>query len=410
MQAAESNGLVRPPLVAVILDAARPYDRLVIGGVAQFARERGHWSLYVEEDPLQKLPDLKRWHGQGIIANFDDRRVAEAIRGLDIPVVGVGGGYGWYDPVSRIPYIYTDNQAIGRLGAEHLLACGFPTLGFCGYPHTTTSGWSEERAASFQEACTESGRRCHVFAGRIGNARRWEDFQAELQAWLTGLPRPLGVMACNDVRARHVLEACRSLGLRVPHDVAVIGVDNDEMICELTDPPLSSVDQSARRVGYEAAAALDRLLLDWPNGHKAGRRRQSDAAPEHDRVVVPPSGVIVRTSTDTLATSDAEVLQTLQALRGDPSRKPNVESLARAAGISRSNLEKRFRVAVGRSIHDEHTRLRLAGTRKLIVETDLPLKTIAARGGFPSLQYMTTFVRRHTGLTPARLRTLERRR
>jgi LacI family transcriptional regulator len=411
MQAAESNGLVKPPLVAVILDAARPYDRLVIGGVAQFARERGHWSLYVEEDPLQKLPDLKCWHGQGIIANFDDRRVAEAIRGLDIPVVGVGGGYGWYDPASRIPYIYTDNDSVGRLGAAHLLACGFQTLAFCGYPHTTTSGWSEERAASFQQACTESRRPCHLFAGRISNARRWEDLQAELQAWLTELPKPLGVMACNDVRARHVLEACRSLGLRVPHDVAVIGVDNDEMICDLTDPPLSSVDQSARRVGYEAAAALDRLLIASPGSrHEGSRRRQSGTPPEHDRIVVPPIGVVARTSTDTLATTDVEVVETLQALRREPYRKPNVESLARAAGISRSSLEKRFRSAVGRSIHDEHVRLRIAGTRKLLVETDLPLKAIAARVGFPSLQYMTTFVRRHTGLTPARLRAVELRR
>ena len=105
------------PLVAVILDAARPYDRLIITGVAQFAREKTHWSLYVEEDPLQKLPDLGSWHGQGIIANFDDRRVATAIRGLDVPVVGVGGGYGWHDAASGIPYIYTDNACIGRLGA-----------------------------------------------------------------------------------------------------------------------------------------------------------------------------------------------------------------------------------------------------------------------------------------------------
>ena len=129
------------PLVAVILDAARAYDRLIIGGIAQFVRERTGphrgteaWSLYVEEDPLQKLPDLARWHGQGIIANFDDRRVAAALDGLGIPIVGVGGGFGWHDPASGIPYIYTDNAAIGRLGAGHLLGCGLPTLAFYGYP------------------------------------------------------------------------------------------------------------------------------------------------------------------------------------------------------------------------------------------------------------------------------------
>ena len=398
------------PLVAVILDAARPYDRLIITGVAQFAREKTHWSLYVEEDPLQKLPDLGSWHGQGIIANFDDRRVATAMRGLDVPVVGVGGGYGWHDAASGIPYIYTDNACIGRLGAEHLLACGLEALAFCGYPRTTTSGWSEERAAAFARACDRFKRPCHMFTGRHGNARRWADLQGELTRWLAQLPKPLGLMACNDVRARHVLEACRTLGLRVPHDVAVLGVDNDEMICELTDPTLSSIDQAARRIGYEAAAMLDRLMQPASVAAAGrGRRRPPRVSAAPLKIVVPPIGVVARASTDTLATSDPLVFETLHAIRRTPWRRPAIEALAAAVGLSRTSLESRFKGAVGRSIHEEYIRLRLAATRRLITTSDLPLKTVAARTGFPSVQYMTTFVRRHTGLTPARLRALEKR-
>jgi LacI family transcriptional regulator len=394
------------PLVAVILDAARAYDRLIIGGVAKFARERTGWSLYVEEDPLEKLPDLARWHGQGIIANFDDRRIAKAIRGLDIPVVGVGGGYGWYDATSGIPYIYTDNAAIGRLAAEHLLGCGFEALAYCGTPKTATNGWSLERADAFAATCAAADRPCHVFSGRHGHARRWADVQRELTAWLATLPKPLGVMACNDLRARHVLEACRTLGLKVPHDVAVIGVDNDALVCELTDPPLSSVDQAARQIGFEAAAALERLMTAPASAARGGLRpRREKSAP---RLVVPPIGVVARASTDTMATADAAVVQTLQALRRDPAVRPEVETLAEAADLPRAALEKRFKAAVGRSIHEEHVRLRLAATRRLITTSDLPLKAIAARLGFPSVQYMTTFVRRHTGATPARLRTMER--
>jgi LacI family transcriptional regulator len=397
-QAAPRPGVARP-LVAVILDAARPYDRLIIGGIAQYAREHAPWSLYVEEDPLQKLPDLARWHGQGIIANFDDRRVAEAIRGLLIPVVGVGGGYGWYDPDSGIPYIYTDNEAIGRLGAEHLLACGFERLAFYGYPRTATSGWSEERAGSFAAACRAAGRPCDVFTGRHATARRWRDLQRELCDWLGGLPKPVGVMACNDVRARHVLEACRSLGLTVPRDVAVLGVDNDEMICGLTDPPLSSVDQAARRIGHQAAAALAALM---------GRRSQpADALPPL-HTVIPPIGVVARASTDTLATDDETVHLVLERLRANPWNPPEIAALAAEACVSRSTLEQRFRAVVGRSIHEEFVRLRLAGVRRLISETSLPLKAIAGRTGFRSVQYMTTFLHRHTGLTPARLRAVER--
>ena len=391
------------PLVAVILDAARPYDRLIIGGVAEYVREgtrpdgRPRWSLYVEEDPLQKLPDLARWQGRGIIANFDDRRVARAIRGLGLPIVGVGGGYGWYEPDSGIPYIYTDNDAIGRLGAEHLLACGFAQLAFYGYPRTATSGWSEERAAAFAATCGRAGRPCAVFTGRHGTARRWEELQRELTGWIERLPKPVGLMACNDVRARHVLEACRTLGLRVPHDVAVLGVDNDEMICGLTDPPLSSVDQSARRIGYEAAVLLDRLM-------------EASPADVPRRIVVPPSGVIARSSTDTMATTEEIVVRTLERLRENPWRKPDIDDLAAEACVSRSTLETRFKAVVGRSIHEEFVRLRLAGLRRLVVDTELPLKAIAVRTGFPSVQYMTTFLHRHTGLTPARLRMMERRR
>lgn len=395
MKGLETPGNSGPPLVAVIL-RGRPHDRLIIGGIAHYAREHGDWRLYIEEDPLQKLPDMNHWHGHGIIANFDDRRVAMAIRGLSIPVVGVGGGYGWYDPHSGIPYIYTDNEAIGRLGAEHLLGCGFENLAFCGYPKSATSGWSAERAASFEATAAARGRACHVFAGRVGTARRWEDMQAEIREWLVTLPTPIGLMACNDVRARHVLEACRAVGLRVPHDVAVVGVDNDEMICELSEPPLSSVHQSARRIGYEAAAVLDRLM-------------QSGGVPEQ-RTVVQPIGVVARASTDTLATDDDEVVDVLQSLRRDPSRRPRIDELAAAAGLSRSTLESRFRAAVGHTIHEEHVRLRLAATRRLLVDTDLSLKAVAKRAKFPSPQYMTRFIRRHTGFTPARLRAIERHR
>ena len=176
------------------------------------------------------------------------------------------------------------------------------------------------------------------------------------------------------------------------------------MICEHTDPPLSSVDQSARRIGYEAAAMLDRLIQVGGSSRTARRA----AAPE--RIVVPPIGVIARASTDTMATSEEDVVRTLQRLRENPWRKPDIAALASEACVSRSTLDHRFKAVVGRSIHEEFVRLRLAGVRRLIADTDLPLKTIAARTGVPSVQYMTTFLHRHTGLTPARLRTVERRR
>jgi LacI family transcriptional regulator len=188
----------------------------------------------------------------------------------------------------------------------------------------------------------------------------------------------------------------------VPHDVAVLGVDNDEMICELTSPPLSSIDQSARRIGHEAAATLDRLMASRP---RSGRSRPAGVP---RATVIPPIGVVARTSTDTMATTDEAVLSALEALRANPWKKPDIDGIADGVCLSRSTLENRFRGVMGRSIHDEFVRLRVAGVRRLIADTDLPLKSIAARAGFPSVQYMTTFLHRHTGLTPARLRVVER--
>ena len=287
--------------VALIIDAAKPYDRKIIRGVAGYVQQHGNWSLYVEEDPLHKLPDFRTWRDGGVIANFDGRKVAEAIGRLKLPVVGVGGGYGWYDPATRIPYFVPDSNAIARLAAEHLLDQGFRRLAYYGFLRTRINRWSEERAQAFKQRAHEAGVPCTMYAGHHGRARQWTDLQRELAQWLESLEKPVGLMACNDARARHVLEACRSVGLRVPDDVAVVGVDNDEMICELTRPPLSSVEQGARRLGYRAAAMLDRLM-------SGGRPRQL-------KYRVEPVGVVTRRSTDALAVEDEDVADAVRFIR-----------------------------------------------------------------------------------------------
>jgi len=376
--------------VAVIVDAARPYDRKIIRGVAAYGKEAGNWSLYVEEDPLEKLPDLRTWRGQGIVANFDDRKVAAAVRGLRVPVVGVGGGYGWYDPATRIPYFLVDNAAIARQAAEHLLDCGFRHLAYCGYPCTRINRWSEERARAFHDRAAEAGCPCSVYTGRHETARNWPELQRGLTTWLRTLEKPLGLMACNDVRARHVLEACRTLGLRVPDDVAVIGVDNDEMICDLTDPPLSSVEQGAQRMGYQAAALLDRLM--------------SGKTTRQLRFVVEPEGVVPRRSTDTLAIDDPEVALAMRFIRDRACEGIHIDDVVGAVGPSRSTVERRFKAVVGRTIHAEIDRVRLERARELITTTDLPLKRVATLAGFKYVQYLTKLFRERLGQTPAAFR------
>jgi LacI family transcriptional regulator len=382
--------MVRPRHVALIVDAAKPYDRKIISGVARYVKERGNWSLYVEEDPLQKLPDLRSWQGHGIIANFDDRKVAAAVRGLEVPVVGVGGGSGWYDPASRIPYFASDDESIARLAFQHLIERGFRRLAFYGYPPTRIIRWSAVRAKAFEQLAREAGMPCSIYTGRQGTARRWTELQRGLTAWVRSLEKPVGLMACNDVRARHVLEACRSIGVRVPEDVSLIGVDNDEMICDLTDPPLSSIEQGARKMGYQAAALLDRLM-----------RRQKIV---QVRFVIEPEGVVTRRSTDILAIEDPDVAAAVRFIRERACDRISVNDVVKRVGVSQSTLKSRFKAAMGRTIHSEIQRVQLERAKQLIAGTDLPLKQITTQVGFQYVQYFTRLFRRCVGQTPAEFR------
>ena len=376
--------------VAIIIDASKPYDRKVIRGIGAYARQAGNWSLYVEEDPLQKLPDLRSWRGHGIIANLDDRRVAQAVAGLETPMVGVGGGFGWYRPEDHIPYFVTDSQAIARLAAAHLMERGFTRLAYCGAPASRINGWSRIRGAAFEACAREAGCGCYAFTGRYGTARRWERLQEELCAWIESLPKPIGLMACDDSRARHVLEACRTLGVLVPEQVAVVGVDNDETICELTNPPLSSVDQGAHRLGHEAAATLDKIM----SGRRVGRRCRQTS----------PERVVSRLSTDVLALDNADIAQAVRFIRQGACEAIRVHDVVAAVGLSRSTLERQFRSVMRRSIHEEIERVRLERVKELLQSNELTLKQIAARTGFRHLTYFNRMFRMRVGQTPAAYR------
>ncbi len=377
--------------VAVILDAWSCNDRKILAGIATYVNEMGRpWSFYVEGDGRQKIPDLRSWRGDGVIANLQDRKVALAVQRLDVPVVEVGGGCGWYEPASKIPCFATDSAAIARLAAEHLLDHGFRHLAYCGFPRTRHNPWSEERGLSFKRRARAAGCPCSVFTGRYETARKWEHLQRGLMTWLQTLEMPVGLMACNDVRARHVLEACRTLGLRVPEDVAVIGVDNDEVLCELTDPPLSSIEPGMQRLGYQAAALLDQEM----QGTKT----------EQKRFVVEPEGVVARRSTDTLAISNAEVVRAARFIREHACQGIRIADLAKAVGLSRSMIERKFKALMGRTLHAEIDRVRIDCARRLLAETELPLKQVAAQAGFKYVQYLSTVFRRRFDQTPREYR------
>ena len=374
--------------IAVILNLNKQYDRYLVAGIARYAREKGDWSLYLEDDPHLRIPDFKTWKGDGVIADLDDENLYKELVELKIPVVGLGGGYGLYNHNGQIPYVYTDNRGIAELGAEHLYDRGFRNFAFSNIAPTEINGWAAERESFFSSFVNAKGCHCSSFS-ETSKHRNWEGMLQNLMKWLQDLPKPLGLMAANDSKARHVLEACRRLSLRVPEDIAVVGVDDDPMMCKLATPSLTSVIQGTDKLGYESARLLDRKFL----GEK-----------DVQGVTVEPLGISIRESTDILAIDDELIASSLSFIRTNACNFIQVEDVSRHCGVSRSTLEKRFKSVLGESVHQEIAKVQIKRALNLLVETNLPLKTVAERAGFSTVQYMTMKVKEKTGKTPKNYR------
>jgi LacI family transcriptional regulator len=335
---------------------------------------------------------LKSWRGDGIIARIENRRMARVIRNLRVPSVDLRGRV--LDP--RIPSILTDDDAGARLAAEHLLERGFRHFAYCGFVGTE---YSDARSNVFERVICEAGFTCsiyqlpHRFQG--GRAERMEVqrliYEKNLAKWLQRLPKPIGLMACNDARGQQVLNACRDLGIAVPGELAVVGVDNDDMVCDLCDPPLSSVVPNTRKIGFEAGSLLERMILGEPPPNKA--------------VFIMPLGIVRRQSTDVLAIQDKVTAEAIRFIREHACDGIRVEDvLQRLPLLSHSALERQFNKLLGRTPKAEIIRVQLDRVKELLTESDFTLKEIAAKTGFHYHEYMSALFKEKIGETPGHFR------
>ena len=378
--------------VALILNINKPYDRKVVAGIARFTRTEGRWTLYVEDEPLAKIPNLRRWQGQGVIADLDDQQVLKAVDGIRTPLVNIGGAVfddGWKNDA---PYVTTDNAEVARVAADHFMNQGFTNFGYCGVRQTPFNPWSKTRGKVFADVLRARGFDCSQFYGRHTDARQWESVQKEICKWLETLPRPIAIFACNDARARHVQEGCRRVGLRIPEDIAILGVDNDELMCDLANPALSSIALGTDTIGYEAA----RLLNDLISGRRIAKGRRT--------FTVAPIGVVTRESTNMIAIADQEVASAVEFIRTKVGDGVQVSDVAGCVDLSRSTLDNRFKEILGRTVHDEIERVRLERTKELLSTTDCTLAQISKQTGFGTVQYLATVFRQATGQTPGEFR------
>jgi len=330
---------------------------------------------------------LAEWKGDGIIAAVKDP-TSDIVVQRGIPVVDVVGALRH----EHVPLVHTNDHSVGRLGAEHLLERGFKHFAFCEY---VDEFWSAARREGFEKTLKQHGFACEVDRMPVpgpgtGGPEVWEQQQRRLATWLRALTKPIGIMTTNDLMGQQLLEACQRLRIRVPEEVAVVGADDDEPICRIASPPLSSVIINDHQRGYEAAALLDRMM--------------SGAPPPAEPIYVEPAGVATRASTDIMAIDDAAVVEALRYLRDHCCERINVDNVVREVPLSRSVLERRFRKIVGRSINSEIVRLRINRAIELLTETELELKVIAQRAGFGTQSYMNAVFQAKIGKTPGSFR------
>jgi len=377
--------------VALLVETSLASGRNILQGIARYLREHRPWSLYHEPQGLADAAPswLRHWSGDGIIARVQSEAMAEEIRASGVPVVDVLGAA----PDPLFPLVHVDNSAIGRMAAEHLLDRGLRNFGYFGIQG---ENWSQQRYAAFQRAVlgTDSDVSSCELPRHPLDTLSWQDLIGLVTKWVAALPKPAGVFVCSDQRGPLFLEACRRAGVSVPDEVAVIGVDNDEPLCEVCDPPLSSIQASHEMVGYRSAAVLDALM------------RGADA-PTHP-ILVEPEQVVSRVSTNMLAVEDAGIAQALRLIQERAHEGLKVGDIARQVGLSRSVLQRRFRIHLRRSVHDEILNTKVRYARELLLKSTLPIAVVAQRAGFKHQEYLGMVLKQRLGKTPKAIRMSRR--
>lgn len=376
--------------VALLIETSNAYARGLMRGIVSYVRENRPWSIHLAEHGRGDRPPswLADWRGDGIIARIETQSMAQALRRIKVPVVDVSAAR----LISSLPWFETDDAAIAQLACEHLKERGFKRFAYCGDARFNWSNWRQEH---FARAVQAEGDIFLAYRPARQFAADDTSQMADLTRWVKKLPKPIGVLACYDLRGQQVLDACRRAGIGVPDQVAVLGVDNDELLCELSSPPLSSIIPNTHRTGYEAAALLDEMM--------SGRKARGETH------LIPPTGVATRQSTDVLAIEDRHVAGAVRYIREHACQGINVRDVLKAVPQGRRLLESRFKRFLGRTPHEEIVRVQIQRVKELLSETDLPLAVVAERAGFAHVEYLSVVFKKKAGMPPSRYRAIHQR-
>lgn len=390
--ATRTNMKQHVPRVALLIETSRGYGRSMLRGIVRYASMYGPWQFHVTPgDFEQALPAMEQWGGTGIIARIETAQVARAIIKSRLPTVALDISQNVpLDALTgaRMSEIASDSFNAAVMAAEHLLEIGLRNFAFVG---ESFRAWSQNREQGFIHRLEKEGYSPKIYRpARSKGKLNWEREQPLLSEWIASLPKPVGVMACNDDRGRQVLEACRAAEVIVPLEVAVVGVDNDELLCELATPPLSSVALNAETGGYRAAELLDKMM--------------KGEVTQPQRLVVEPLYVVQRRSTESSAVDDPDVATALNTIHAFATKPITIDEIVDQLSVSRRMFEIRFRKAVGRTPHQELRRVRLLRAQQMLLETDNSVADIASASGFCSPAHLAHVFQKELERTPAQYR------
>jgi LacI family transcriptional regulator len=374
----------RPLRLLVAVSVRHGYQRETISGINRYCHEHPRWKLLhdVDTEPSAELIDRLRGKFDAVIAESYDSRLKSRLESLKVPVVLVNRPLD-----TRLAFCCVSIERVTDLAAEYFRGKGFED--FSGFHFRF-----HDRIEMFRRSVESLGGRFHPAAGFEDIPDSWEDILGHVETWLANLPRPAAILAANIRSARYLVACAQELGARVPDDLAVIALGQDPLVCQLSDPTITSIDLNNRRVGYQAAAMAHELLL--------GRDLDSR------EVFVSPAGVIERGSTDIFAVDDPATRLALRYIRQNAHLGAQVPDVVEEACVSRSKLERTFRRYLGRSIHQQLTRAKLDEARRLLLQTDLPIIDIAHRSGFGHRSRLHEQFRRHLRQSPHQYRLSHR--
>lgn len=384
-----------PFLVALPIETSLKYGRELLRGIQRFIKSNSEqdWIAVVEQRGLESdKPDwLRGWSGHGVISRYTTEELKASLRQRGIPFVDTTDRHFSNDGVA----VLSDDHAIGQLGAEHLNECVLPNFAFCGY---TGEAWSKRRADGFFNHPLFEEKTQHRFESNwfSPTAQDWELEKARLIQWLQSLPKPIGIMACNDIRGKQLIDACFQAGISVPEQVAVVGVDNDELLCDFCHTPLTSIMPNAEEVGYQAALALSKMLANPGERSRVYQLR------------IPPLGVVVRRSSDIVAVNDPALAHALKVIRDEACTGITVNEVVSRTEISRSSIERKFREVIGRTPQQEIRRIQLNRVCTMLTTTDLAIDNIATQCGFEHPEYLHVVFKRMYQITPGEFRSKNR--